>query len=103
MYIYIYIYNIYIYNIYIYIYIYIVFPAGEMGESHPPAKNLLIPSPSSPPNIYSLPTKSLFNPTTKKNVIFSCSYSSCTIFVLILYFFETQVMLILISIDAQYS
>ena len=58
--------NIYIYIcIYIHIYIYRVFPAGAMGESHPPAKYLLIPSPPSPPNIYSLPTKSRFNPTTK--------------------------------------
>ena len=39
----------------------------------------------------------------KKNVIFSCSHCPCTIFVLISYFFETQIMLILILIDVQYS
>ena len=67
----------YLYNIYIYIYIYIyrVFPTGWMGESPPPAKNLLI----------------------------SCSHSSCTIYVLISCSFETQIMLILTVIDVQYS
>ena len=38
-----------------------------------------------------------------KNSIFSCSHCSCSIFVLISYFLHTQVMLILISIDVQYS
>ena len=34
---------------------------------------------------------------------FSCSYCSCTIFVLTSYSLETQIMLILILIDVQYS
>ena len=50
-----------------------------------------------------LPTKSQFNPTKNKNVIFSCNHFSCTIFVLISYSFETQIMLILILIIVQYS
>ena len=38
-----------------------------------------------------------------KNVIFCCSHCSCTIFVLISYSFETQIMLLLILIDGRYS
>ena len=66
----------YMYNIYINKYIYIQgFPYWEgWGEYPPPAKNLLI----------------------------SCSHSSCTVFVLISYSFETQIMLIFILIDVQY-
>ena len=83
------------YNIYIYIYIYTGFSLLEgWGKCPPPAKNLLIP-------LY----KSQFNLTKNflKSVIFSCSHSSYTIFVLISYSFETQIMLILILINVQYS
>ena len=52
---------------------------------------------------YFLPIKSQFNPIKNKNVIFSCNHFSCTIFVLISYSFETQIMLVLILIDVQYS
>ena len=71
---YIYIYYIYIYT-YRYVYIYILYiPYSE--ELPPPAKNFLIPLP--------LSTKFLFRPHQKnKNVIFSCTRCSCTIFVLI--------------------
>ena len=83
---------------YIYIYIYInrVFPIGGMWRV-PPTSQKFAQSPlSSPLKV---------NPTQQKNkkVIFSCSHSSCTIFVLISYSFETQIMLILILIGVQYS
>ena len=57
----------------------------------------------SPPNFYSLPPKVNSTQCKNKNVIFSCSHCSCTNFVLISYSFETQIMLILILIDVQYS
>ena len=76
------------------------FPYWEDGGVPPPIKNLLI---------HPLPTKFLFPPTdsqfnlTKiKNILFSCSHCSCTIFVLIPYSFKTQIMLIWILIDVQY-
>ena len=53
---------------------------GEWGESAPPSEKFLI-----------LPPRKI--PSTK----------ICSIFVLISYFFDTQVMLILILIDVQYS
>ena len=77
------------------------FPYWEDGGVPPPTKNLLI---------HPLPTKFLFPPTESqfnliknKNILFSCSHCSCTIFVLISYSFKTQIMLILILIDVQYS
>ena len=42
-------------------------------------------------------------PPPAKNLLISCSHSSCTVFVLISYSFETQIMLIFILIDVQYS
>ena len=76
------------------------FPYWEDGGVPPPTKNLLI---------HPLPTKFLFPPTESqfnliknKNILFSCSHCSCTIFVLISYSFKTQIMLILILIDVQY-
>ena len=57
----------------------------------------------SPPNFYSLPPKVNLTQWKNKTVIFSCSHCCCTIFVLISYYFETQIMLILILIDVQYS
>ena len=41
-------------------------------------------------------------PLSLKNFIFSCSYCSCTIFILTSYSLYTQVILILILIDVQY-
>ena len=64
----------------------------------------------SPPNffwggwgVFPHPQKVNSTQYKNKNVIFSCSHCSCTFFVLISYFFETQIMLILILIDVQYS
>ena len=86
--------------IYVYIYIYLVFPNGGMVGIPLPDKNLLIlPLPT---EFLFPPTKSQFNPI-KKNVVFICSHCSCTIFVLLSYSFETQIMLILVLIDVQYS
>ena len=59
--------------------------------------------PPSPPKLYSLHTKFQFNPIRNKNIIFSCSHCSCTIFVLISYSFEIQVTLISILFKVQYS
>ena len=73
---------------------YRVFPTRGMGESlHPPKIYSFTPS---PPNIYSLPPKVNSTQLKNKNVIFSCSHCSCTIFILISYSFETQIMLIFI-------
>ena len=78
------------------------FPYWGNGEVSPPTKNFLIHS--LPTKFLFPPTKSQFNPIKKnKNVIFSCSHCSCTIFVLISYSSETQIMIILILIDVQYS
>ena len=68
------------------------FPTEGMGES--PHQLKICSFTLSPPNFYSLlPT---VNATQWKNksVLLSCSYCSCTIFVLISYSFETQIMLI---------
>ena len=77
------------------------FPYWEDGGVPPPTKNLLI---------HPLPTKFLFPPTESqfnliknKNILFSCSHCSCTIFVLISYSFKTQIMIVLVLIDVQYS
>ena len=58
-----------------------------------------------PPHKIFVPSPPKVNSTQQKNrnIIFNCSHSSCTIFVLISYSFETQIMLILILIDVQYS
>ena len=79
--------------------LYRVFPTEGIGES-PTNQQFAhsVPTKSSFPR-----TKSQFNPIKIKNVIFSCSHCSCTIFGLISYSFETQIMLILILIDVQYS
>ena len=76
-------------------------PNWEDGGVPSPTKNLLI---------HPLPTKFLFPPTESqfnliknKNILFSGSHCSCTIFVLIPYSFKTYIMLILILIDVQYS
>ena len=87
--------HIYIY-IYIYIYICRVFPTGGMGGVHFTSQKFAHSPLPSPPKVNSTQQKI-------KNVIFSCSHSSCTIFVLISYSFETQIMLILILIIVQYS
>ena len=95
----IYMYNMYMYNIHIYK----VFLTGAMGECPPPAKNLLIPP--SPANFYYLPTKSQFNLINKIKTSFLAVVIAAvaTIFVLIFYSLETEIMLILILIDVQYS
>ena len=79
--------------IYIYIYIYRVFPTGGWGKSPPTSQKF---AHFSPRNVNSTQQKN-------ENVIFSCSHFSCTIFVLISYSFETQIVLILILINVQYS
>ena len=83
--------------------LYRVFPTGGGGDGEVPprTKNLLIHP--LPIKFLFPPTKSQFNPIKNKNVIFSCSHCSCTIFVLISYSFETKIMLILILINVQYS
>ena len=87
-------------KLYICIYIYLVFPTGGMVGIPLPVKNLLIlPLPT---KFLFPPTKNQFNPI-KKNVVFICSHCSCTIVVLLSYSFETQIMLILVLIDVQYS
>ena len=80
-----------------------VFLTGAMGECPPPAKTLLIPP--SPANFYSLPTKSQFNLINKIKTSFLAVVIAAvaTIFVLIFYSLETEIMLILILIDVQYS
>ena len=86
---------------------------GDGRGSPPPTKNSLIPShlensfPSvdsrhqifipSPPKVNFSPTKITFKKTS------SCNHRSWTIFFLTSYSFDTQVMLILILIDVQYS
>ena len=74
----------------------------DLWESPLPAKNLLI---RLPPHQSFIPCPPKVNSTQQKNKndIFSCSHCSSTNFVLISCSFETQVMLILISIDVQYS
>ena len=80
--------------------LYKVFPTGRMGESphqqkicsFTPSTKFLIP-----------PTESQFKLIKNKNIPFSCSHCSCTIFVLISYSFKTLIMLILILIDVKYS
>ena len=75
------------------------FPYWGDGEVPPPTKNLFI-HPLSTKLLFP-PTKSQFNPINK-NIIFSYSHCSCTIFVLI-YTLVKQIILILILIDVQYS
>ena len=74
--------------------LYRVFPTARMGES--PNQPKICSFTTSPPNVCSLPPKVNATQEKNKNVIFSCSHCSCTIFVLISYSFETQIMLILI-------
>ena len=61
--------------------------------------------PPSPASLYSLPTKSQFNPINKIKTSFLAVVIAAvaTIFVLILYSLETEIMLILILIHVQYS
>ena len=83
------------------------FPYWQDGGKGPPpqTRNLLSP----PTWKIHLPTKGQFSPLknnfyaiTPKNVIFSCSQCSCTIFNLTLHSLYTQIMLILILIGVQY-
>ena len=68
-------------------------------EKFPP--NRLLPL---PPNFYPpYHNATIFKLHPNKNSIFSCSHCSCSIFVLISYSLDTQVMLIFILIDFQYS
>ena len=57
----------------------------------------------SPPKINYPVLNKNFQVIAKKSIIFSCSHCSCTIFVLIRYYFDTQVILILILMDVEYS
>ena len=84
--------------------LYRVFPTGGGGDGGvlPPTKNLHIHPLPTKLYTYSLPPKVNLTQYKNKNVIFSCSHCSCTIFVLISYSFETQIMLIFILIDVQY-
>ena len=76
-------------------------PYWGYEEVPPRTKNLLnYPIPT---KFLFPPTKSQFNPIKKNKNIFSCSHCSCTTFVLISHSFKTQIMLILILIDVQYS
>ena len=75
------------------------FPYLEDRGVPPPTKNLLI-HPLRTKFLFP-PTESQFNLIKNKNIFFSCSHY--TIFVLISYSFNTQIMLILILIDVQYS
>ena len=77
------------------------FPYWGDGGLPTATKHLLIHP--SPPNFCFLPPKVNSTQEKNKNVIFSCSHCSCTIFVLISYSFETQIMPILILIGVQYS
>ena len=85
------------------------------NEESPPTsvKNLLNPAPHleefPPPQQTPLPHQIFihfpakdFGVIIQQNIIFSCSHFSYTIFVLISYSFDTQVMVILILIDVQY-
>ena len=84
-----------------------VFPTGGMGSppltsqrsAHAPTTNFLFSSHqksiSQPP-----PLKKIYNPIKTS---FLAVVTPCTIFVLISYSFDTQVMLILFLIDVQYS
>ena len=72
--------------------LYRVFPTRGMGESLTNQKFAHSPPPH---QILILSRQKSCQPNKKnKNVIFSCSHCSCTIFVLISYSFDTQVMLI---------
>ena len=75
------------------------------GEIYIPPHQIFIPSPPKVNSFLSLPHLiKMFKLQPNKNVIFSYSHcSSCTIFVLISYSFDTQAMLLLILIDVQYS
>ena len=60
--------------------------------------------PSPPPKVNPLPTKQQFSSyNSKKPSILSCSHCPRSIFVLMSYSLDTQVMSILILIDVQYS
>ena len=77
-----------------YTYIYRVFPTLGMGGVPTSQKFALSPLPS-PPKVNST--------QQKKKHHFQLQSSSCTIFVLISYSFETQIIPILILINVQYS
>ena len=74
---------------------------GGDGGVLPPTKNLHIHPLPTKLYTYSLPPKVNLTQYKNKNVIFSCSHCSCTIFVLISYSLDKQVMLILILINIQ--
>ena len=83
------------------------------ATSPPPDENLLIPPHPSgkiPPLDSTPPPTKVNSPSLNnnfqlviKNSISSCSHCACSIFVLISYSLNTQVMLILSLIDVQYS
>ena len=92
----------------------------EVGHLLPPAKNVVISTQTNPPPAYSPPTKLLSHPQSKVNSLlpfplnnnfqvgtqkrhFQLQSCSCTVFVLIPYSLDTQVVLSLILIDVQYS
>ena len=78
------------------------FPYWGDGEVPPPTKNLLIQP--LPTRFLFPPTKSQVNPIKKLKTSFLAEASHCSYhFVLISYSFETQIMLVLILIDFQYS
>ena len=79
--------------------LYRVFLTWRMGDS--PHQQKICSFTPSTPNFYSLTPK--VNLKKNKNILFSCSHCPCTIFVLISHSFKTQIMLILILIDVQYS
>ena len=94
-------------------YIHFYIPFFYIFPPHIHLKNVLIPFPSRlhlqqtfipPPKVNSSQLNNNFHiRTPPQNFIFSCSQCFCTIFVLISYSLYTQVMLILILIDVQYS
>ena len=92
--------------IYIYIYIYIYTESSLLGgwETSPSTSQKPYSSLPLPHEIF-IPSPPKVSSTQQKNgnIIFSCSHCSCTIFVLISYYFEIQIMLILILMDVQYS
>ena len=89
----------------------------KFAQSLPPGKiphRVDAPPPPPPPkkkknththqkSISPHPPNNIFKVQPNKNVIFCCSHCSCTIFMLISYSLDTQVMLILILIHVQYS
>ena len=78
---------------------------GDRGSPPHQAKIYSFPPPRKSPNFYPARTKQQFSSYNliKTVSIFSCRHCSSSVFVLISYSLDTQVMLILILIDVQYS